>query len=315
MRMLKTLVFLTATLAAGASGATALTASQILSQFNVVVSTTLTSGHDIEGRVVADEITGGATFYNNPRGAASAFAAINANKIDNFNANINSGGSVNYQVSDAAHFNFNGGGSARYQSTPFSLSDFTTPLNALSVQLAQMASNSSINASDPNRFTFNVTPDATGTAVFNLTTAQLSTSRNLVFNGTAQTIIINVTGGTYVDTTNFNADSYLNSHIIWNFENATSLSFQNWHGTVLAGNAAVTNSSAMEGTLYAKSFTGNGELHDYGFAGTLPTIAADTAPVPEPASYALMVGGLLVLALVYRRQRKAAKLAPMPAVA
>ncbi|NUU01777.1 choice-of-anchor A family protein [Herbaspirillum robiniae] len=308
MRILKTLAFLAATLASGMSGATALSAGQILSQFNVVVSTTLTSGHDIEGRVVADEITGGATFYNNPRGAASSYAAINANKIDQFNANINNGGSVNYQVSDAAHFNFNGGGHAAYQSTPFALSDFTTPLNALSVQLAQLASNSAIDASDPNRFTFKLTPDATGTAVFNLTTAQLSQSRNLLFSGSAQTIIINVTGSSYVDTTNFNADTFLNTHIIWNFEDATSLSFQNWHGTVLAGNASVTNSSAMEGFLYAKSFTGNGELHDFGFAGTLPTPTVQ-AQVPEPGTWMLMLGGLLGLAavLAYRRRRH-----PMP---
>ena len=297
MRMLKTLFFVATTLTAGAASATVLNASQILSQFNVVVSTTLTSGHDIEGRVLADQITGGATFYNNPRGAASAFAAINANKIDRFSANINSGGSVNYQISDAASFNFNGGGKAVKQSPAFAISDFTSPLDALSLQLAQMTANSKFNANDPNQFTFNVRPDATGTAVFNLTTTQLMGARNLLFNGTAQTIIINVTGKNYVDTTNFNADAYLNSHIIWNFQDATSLSFQNWHGTVLAGKAAVTNTSAMEGTLYAKSFAGNGELHDFGFAGNLPPAPA---AVPEPASVALFLAGLIMLLMVCR---------------
>ncbi len=298
MRSLNILALVVASLASGVSSAAALTASQILSQFNVVATTTLTSGHDIEGRVVAGEITGGATFYNNPRGAASSFAAINAIKIDSFNANINNGGSVNYQTSDAAHFNFNGGGSAGYQSTPFAMSDFTTPLNALALQLAQLSANSTVNANDPNNFTFNLTPDATGTAVFNLTTAQLSASRNIVFSGTAQTIIVNVTGTSFVDTTNFNANSFLNTHIIWNFENATSLSFTGWHGTVLAGNAAVTNSSAMEGFLYANSFTGNGELHDYGFAGTLPTVVTPNAPVaqvPEPGVLALFLAGALSL--------------------
>lgn len=309
MRILKFLFLLVGSLSGAAASATALDASQILSQFNVVAATTLSSGHDIEGRVVADQITGGATFYNNPRGAASAFAAINANRIDSFNANINNGGSVNYQLSDAAHFNFNGGGSAGYQRTPFAMSDFTTPLDALALQLSQLAANSSVNASDPNRFTFNLTPDASGTAVFDLTTAQLSASRNLLFSGAAQTIIVNVSGAGYVDTTNFNADAFLNTHLIWNFTDATSLSFQGWHGAVLAGKAAVTNSSAMEGFLYANSFRGNGELHDFGFAGSLPAATPPVA-VPEPSTLWLLAIAALGWLALGRWQRRWTAWAP-----
>jgi choice-of-anchor A domain-containing protein len=304
MRILKILAFSGAALAACSSYAAPLTAAQILTQFNVVSKTTLSSGHDIEGRVVANEITGGATFYNKPSGSVSNYAAINAIKIDNFNANINNGGKVDYQTTNGARFNYNGGGSAS-QSPSFAMSDFTTPLDALSDQLGLLSANSFVNASDPNRFTFNLTPNAAGTAVFDLSTALLSTSRNLLFSGSAQTIIINVTGASFFDTTNFNADAFLNSHVIWNFEDATSLSFQNWHGAVLAGDAAVTNSSAMEGMLYAKSFTGNGELHDVSFLGTLP---ADPVPpvtaVPEPATIATFLTGLLMLAFAGRRQRQ-----------
>lgn len=281
------------------ANAASLTAGEILSQFNAVIADKFTSGHDVEGRLVANEMTGGATFYNNPRGAASNFKAINAINIDSFNANINNGGSVDFQVSNQAHFNFNGGGSAS-QSPAFVMTDFTDPLNDLANGLTGLTTNSFVNANDPNNFTFVETPDANGLAVFDLTTSLLSVSRNIQFTGAADTIIINVTGSSYVDTTNFNANQFLNTHIIWNFIDATSLSFQGWHGTVLAGGASVTNSSAMEGTLYALNFTGNGELHDYNFAGTIPVMS-----VPEPESYAMMLAGLGLLSLVARKRKAA----------
>ena len=311
MRLLKIMAFLALATAASASYATALTASQILTQFNAVVTGTFTSGHDVEGRVIANEITGGATFYTNPDGSTSTYGAVNANKIDNFNANINNGGKVDYQVSDAAHFNFNGGGSAS-QTPSFAMSDFATTLDALSAQLDAMTANSVVNAKDPNSFTFNLTPNASGVAVFDISSALLSTSRNIVFSDTSatNTIIINVSGSSFTDTTNFNANAFLDTHIIWNFEDATSLSFQGWNGTVLAGNASVTNSSAMNGTLYAKNFNGNGELHDDAFAGVLPTSNTPSA-VPEPATYALFLSGLLLMLLAYRRRNSAAVRLPV----
>lgn len=286
----------------GASPARAapLTAPQIMSQFNAVVAQTFTSNSDIEGRLAVGSLIGGATFYNHPRGAASAFGAINAITVTSgvSNANVNNGGNVNVQGSNAGTFNLNGGG--KLVNTPaFTIGDFTTPLNALSAQLSGLAANSTVNAADPNNFTFVVTPNAQGMAVFTLTTAQLSLARNLVFSGTADAIIINVTGGSFNSTTNFNANDYLNRHIIWNFASATTLGFMGWHGAVLAPNATVTNSSAMEGFLYAKAFNGRGELHDFPFAGTL-TFSA----VPAPGGLMVLVMGLAGLGMVQGLRRR-----------
>ena len=139
--------------------------------------------------------------------------------------------------------------------------------------------------------------------MFNLTTGQLAGASNIVFNGSANTIIINVTGATFNETGNFNDNSNLKGHIIWNFVDATALDFKGWHGAVLAGNADVSNSSAMEGLLYAKDFTGGGELHDYRFEGTLP---AALARVPEPATWAMFAIGLLALGRQYRRRGRSA---------
>jgi Putative Ice-binding-like adhesive domain/PEP-CTERM motif len=88
--------------------------------------------------------------------------------------------------------------------------------------------------------------------------------------------------------------------VIWNFEDATNVTVNQWHGTVLAGDATVTNSSAMEGFLYAENFTGGGELHDFLFDGTLP------GAVPEPSTWAMMALGFAGLGFLGFRSRKAA---------
>jgi choice-of-anchor A domain-containing protein len=282
-----------------------LTAEQILTEFNGVVWGTFKTTSDVEGRLVANNIAGGATFYNNPRGEASAFQAINAITIGNVNGNVNNGGSVNYQSSITnSHFNYNGGGSL-LQTPSFKISDFTTPLNAEIKTLTGLAANSTVNASDNNNVKFNVSADAKGVAVFDITAAQFQSFAGVKFlnDASAKTIVVNVTGGGNI-TENFNYvggnTTYENNHVIWNFEDAASLSIKTIHGSVLAEDATVTNGSPIEGLLYAKNFNGQGELHDYPFLGVLPTSSA----VPEPSTWALMGLGFIGLGFAARRRAR-----------
>lgn len=294
-------------LAANTALAGPLTSQQILTQFNAVVSNDFSTSSDVEGRLVTTNLNRGATFYNNPRGAASDYAAINAVKIGNVNGNVNNGGGINYQASNAGRFNMNGGGKIT-QTPAFAMTDFTNPLDALATQLYGMTANSTINAHDPNNFTFNVNGGADSTAVFSLTTAQLSRAANINFFGRADTIIINISGSSFNSNANFNDNSNLKSNIIWNFIEADSLQFRSWNGAVLAGGASVGSGSQMQGFLYAKNFTGNGELHDYRFAGNLPpTAVPPTIDVPEPSTIALLGAGMVVL--LARRRRAQGRLA------
>ena len=295
---------------AGAPGQAApLTAAEILGGFNAVVLGDFSSRHDVEGRLmVGGNLAGGATFFNQPRGGAMpGFGAVNvAGNVAAGTYNVDNGGSVVVGGTSEGRFNLNGGGTLRTGDAGMSAADFLAPLGALAGQLAALQANSAVTAGDLNNVAFNAVPDAAGRAVFQLSTSTLETFRNMVVNlNGADTVVINVTGSSFRGGGNFNAGADVNRHVIWNFFEATSLDFGFWHGSVLALNAAVTNSTPIEGTLVAASFNGNGELHDYGFAGRLPPVDPPV-PVPEPASLSLMAVGLAALAAARRRRRVAA---------
>jgi choice-of-anchor A domain-containing protein len=291
--------------------AAVLTAEDILTQFNAVVSNNFSTQHDVEGRLVAGNINNGgsSTFYEQPNAssAPSSFQGVNALTIQSCPwCNVDHGGGVNFVTSNAGTFNLNGGGSIAQNNPTFAMSDFTAPLNALQAKLAGMIANSNFASPDSNSLVFHVAPDASGTAVFDMTAAQLEggpgDNYNISFSTeSATTIIINVSGSfTQGGGENFNGDTYLNEHVIWNFEDAANVNVKGWHGAVLAGDASVTNSSAMEGFLYAKNFTGGGELHDFPFDGTLP------GAVPEPSTWAMMALGFAGLGFLGFRRRNAA---------
>jgi choice-of-anchor A domain-containing protein len=190
-------------------------------------------------------------------------------------------------------------------------STFQTPLTSLSTQLATVAPNSTVSSSN-GTVTFNATPNAQGQAVFDISASVLTSgNENVVFDANgATTILVDVAAtcnGSSCAISLPSSTDFLNptvdaSDIIWNFYNATSLAFgSEFGGTVLAPDAAVTNSSPIDGDLIASSFSGSGELHNYPFLGNL------TFAVPEPASFSLLGVGLAGLIAVRRRKRPPAR--------
>jgi choice-of-anchor A domain-containing protein len=310
------IVVLAAPMAAAASlpaRSAVITAGEILDQFNAVVIDNFSTNSDVEGRLVAGTIdnSGSSSFYINPNplSSPSSFQGVNALTISACQScNVNNGGGVNYINSNSGSFNLNGGGSIQQNNPAFTMSDFTKPLNGLESELGGLSSNSNWSSPNSNSLVFDVTPDAKGVAVFDMTAAELegssSDNYNITFTNetSAKTIIINVSGNfTEPSGQNFNGDTYLNEHVIWNFEGATSLCFNYWHGAVLGGDATVTNSSPIEGFLYAKNFDGMGELHNYPFEGVLPGSA------PELSTWAMMALGFAGLGGVGLRRRTAPK--------
>jgi choice-of-anchor A domain-containing protein len=286
---------------AGPAGAATIDAATILHDFNAVIYTNGSTTSDIEGAAVIGGNFSGATIYNNPGstkqpagyGALTVFGSTSGNDI-----NMNNGGNAYVGGTKGAKINFNGGGS--YISAPgSSISSFSSVLNNLSSYLSTLNSTSTVNKSDLNDVIFNAAPNSQGIAVFDIDASVIDSAKgySLALNG-AKTVIFNVTGTTIDVTGNLLSGLASATSTIWNFYEATNVTLQTqFAGTVLADQAAVVNDNQIDGTLVARSWTGNGELHNYGFSGVLPT------EIPEPETVFMLGCGLLALAGISLRRR------------
>jgi choice-of-anchor A domain-containing protein len=303
------------------AGAAPLEALDILRQFNVVTIGNFATNSDVEGRtVVGGNLTAGATFFNNPGAAQpSAFRALTVygSSTTGQPLNINNGGGVTIAGGAAGLINLNGGGGRSIGGGPDApapsplpnfASTFVQPLTALSAQLAGLAANSVLPGPATPGFPNNVPITAsagTGLAVFNVTVAELSAFASFSVNLNGRDgAVFNVSGASFTGQANYLNATSIARDVIWNFTGATSLNFQRqWGGTVLAPLASVSNATPIEGSLFAASYNGRGEMHSQPFRGSLPS--ADPVPVPEPASLALFGLGLAALGVARRRRARA----------
>jgi choice-of-anchor A domain-containing protein len=238
------------------------------------------------------------------------------------NVSLN-GGSLVYTGTQTGNLNINNGATAKQVAnanvqvppTPASplpdfKSTFQVPLTALSTQLAGATANSSVVSSN-GAISFNAKPDATGTAVFNIGTSLFANNATVTINlDGATSVIINVSvdgcsggvncGYTFPGSVHFNSPTTYADSVLWNFANATGINFATeFGGTVLAPYAAVSNSTPIDGTVIANSFTGNGEIHNYSYTGSVNAGLA----VPEPGSLLIVGTGLAALGFIRRSRR------------
>jgi len=176
-------------------------------------------------------------------------------------------------------------------------------LMALSSQLATLPSLATITSTE-NALDYSGAQN--GYAVFTMTEAAFEDQNanfDLLFNGmpSGMTTIINVLGTNLVEQGNLNS-KLLNQSVLWNFNQAESLSLKGFHGSILAPNADVSNSSALEGSIVARNFTLNGEIHLGTYNGT-SSFSPPPSGVPEPASWAMLLLGFGTLGAILRRRR------------
>jgi choice-of-anchor A domain-containing protein len=161
------------------------------------------------------------------------------------------------------------------------------------------SSNDTAITGDMNNKTFVYSGAATDLAVFNISASSLTNINWNLDLGAAINVLINVTGAN-VNTGNAHVNGFQNhsNNVLWNFTDATSLQFgDSWYGSILALDAIINTNSNLNGAIAAKSYVGNGEIHDYHWGYTPPT--PPVIHVPEPSSLWL---GLLGLGLVSVRR-------------
>lgn len=181
-----------------------------------------------------------------------------------------------------------------------------TALSDLLAGLTLDANPSSVTANG-GTLVLNAVDNGAGYALFNIDSSLFASygSIDYQFASDDLPVIINVTGDpSVIFSLNAvgGATSDANQQVIWNFVDATDLSFETMiHGSVLATDATVTNWNAIEGTLVAAQFNQHGEVHLGTYDGGDGFLTSPPG-VPEPASWAMMIAGLGLVGATLRRR-------------
>jgi len=150
---------------------------------------------------------------------------------------------------------------------------------------------------DSNNKTFSYTGAATNLAVFNIAASDLMNINWSLNLGNAINVLINVTGlGSSFNAGNAHVNNGFQSNannVLWNFGSVSDLYFNDsWYGSILALDATIHTNSNLNGAIAAKSYVGNGEIHNYHWSYTPPT-----TKVPEPSALLLALLGFGFIAL------------------
>lgn len=223
----------------------------------------------------------------------------------NANKTVSYGGTVRgAQQQDAAYLTRDTGNHALAAQIAGKTAKLDRDLSALSLTLSHLASLSTIKSTGT---ALDYSNAKNGFAVFTMTDSAFQ-DQNANFDSLFSampgnmTTIINVQGKTLTQGGNINL-STLNRSVIWNFADATSIAVKGWHGSILAPNARLQNSSAIEGSVAVRDFVMNGEVHLGTYGGTNAFLPS-TSAVPEPASWAQMLLGFGLAGGAFRFRRR-----------
>lgn len=279
----------------------------VVNDWNLIVTGNWNNAsQDVEGNAFCGgNLTGGAPIIGTRLTPAQwvgrdSLVVVGNTTVSNVNIQAGNFGRVG---SLSGNVNHNGGGSTRVDpSLAATAVSIAAELASLSNTLRALPADSIAQtpSGQPAPVRYNATPGVDGIAVFHVSANAVFNSSliqqiELNLNGAAE-VVINVSGATV----NFNngnmvgewTSAFARANVIWNFFEATSINLdRNFNGALLAPLAHLTNSTAIDGSVFVRSFDQRGEVH----------IPFYNGQVPAPGALAL----LGVSALAFRRRRSA----------
>lgn len=215
-----------------------------------------------------------------------------------------SGGSYG-AIGSGSFTNANGPQGNNFTSNTASSAALDSQADALARQFAGLATTGVLTSGQWTPGNATLTGTSTGINVFTIDGSRYSDLYALTFAGPGTGAIVNISGTSFSNFANINFGSLSPDQVVFNFFEATDLSMNgmNVAGSILAPNARVQlYGGSVAGSVIADSFTSNGtRIGGNAFSGFNPQ---QTAPVPEPATWALMIGGFALIGLMLRRRSR-----------
>lgn len=208
-------------------------------------------------------------------------------------------------IAAGSFVNANGPTGTNYSSLTGSSAALDATAASLSAAFAGMAATGTLTSGQWTPGNATLTGTSNGINVFTIDGSRYSGLYALSFAGPGTGAIVNVSGNSFSNYLNINFGNLSPDQVVFNFYEADTLSMNgmNIAGSVLAPNAFVNlQGGSIAGSVIAGSFRSDGTtIGGNAFEGFDPQ---PTAPVPEPATWALMIGGFALVGLVLRRRRR-----------
>jgi choice-of-anchor A domain-containing protein len=208
------------------------------------------------------------------------------------------GGSLTYQQGEVFNGNLVTGGPALLTNVGLpngtarrgTVVDFTGAAGQLTGRSATWAALPANGTTDDSGGTLRLTGTDRSLDVFAVPGSQLASANGLTVSAPAgATVLVNVSGtAAQMQSFGMTVSGTDRQHVLFNFASATSLALAgiSVQGSVLAPHADVTfNNGDMDGTLIARSLTGNGEFHN-----DRPLVQIDSPALP-PTGPQYPIGG------------------------
>ena len=223
-----------------------------------------------------------------------------------------SGGSYGV-IASGSFSDSNGAGATNFISNTASTPALDAQADALSLAYANLAVTGTVTTGQYTPGAATLTGASSGINVFDIDGSQYSGLYALSFAGLGTGAIVNISGASLGNFVNINYGSLSPDQVVLNFFQADTVSMNGMNvlGSILAPGAQVRlQGGSVAGTVVADSFYSEGTRIGgdafTGFAGE------QTPPVPEPATWAMMIAGFGLIggAMRWRRAKiRSARLA------